>query len=65
METNNEVLETSRWVKENLKLRTGKASYSRHDSGAFERGKRDGAKINMGGGAALGSGNGPRRQLRG
>lgn len=56
-------LETKRWTKKHLNLRSGGRSYSRHDHDAFSRGKRDGASINMGGGPALGSGT--RGQLKG
>jgi hypothetical protein len=52
-------------LKKVMKLRAGKESQARHDSGAYERGKRDGATINLGAGKGLGAGAGARRQLGG
>lgn len=47
--------ETQAWVKKNLKLKMSYSS-SKHDAGAYERGVKDGGKINLGGGKALGRG---------
>jgi hypothetical protein len=48
-------------VKQNMKLRAGRTSYSRYDGNARQKGRRDGRSINLNGGKGLGSGT--RRKL--
>lgn len=51
-----------RWAQQNMNLGRARASYSRYDGSARERGRRDGKSINLGGGKGLGSGS--RKQLK-